>query len=88
MTKTKWSSAAASTPSGRGGYDHIVSRIAILVDELKEATGLTPERIGIGTPGTIDPPTGLMKNSNTVVLNGQPLGKDLEAAIGVPLTPG
>jgi len=53
---------------------------------MKDATGLIPERIGIGTPGTIDPPTGLMKNSNTTVLNGQSLGKDLEAAIGVPLT--
>lgn len=69
-----------------GGYEHIVNRIALLVEEMKQATGLTPERIGIGTPGTIDPPTGLMKNSNTTVLNGKPLGKDLEAAIGVPLT--
>ena len=69
-----------------GGYEHIVSRIALLVDRMKEATGLSPSHIGIGTPGTIDPPTGWMKNSNTVVLNGRPLGKDLEAAIGVPLT--
>ena len=69
-----------------GGYDHIVSRIAGLVEEMKEATGLHANHIGIGTPGTIDPTTGLMKNSNTVVLNGQPLGKDLERAIGIPLT--
>lgn len=69
-----------------GGYAHIVSRIALLVEQMKEATGLQPNHIGIGTPGTIDPPTGLMKNSNTVVLNGNPLGKDLEKAIGVPLT--
>lgn len=69
-----------------GGYDHIVARIALLVEQMKAATGLAPDKIGIGTPGTIDPPTGLMKNSNTTVLNGQPLGKDLEAAIGVPLT--
>lgn len=68
-----------------GGYGHIVSRIALLVEEMKQATGLKPEKIGIGTPGTIDPPTGLMKNSNTTVLNGQPLGRDLEAKIGVPL---
>lgn len=69
-----------------GGYEHIVNRIALLVDEMKTATGLRPEKIGIGTPGTIDPPTGLMKNSNTTVLNGQPLGQDLEAKIGVPIT--
>lgn len=69
-----------------GGYEHIVSRIALLVDNMRGATGLHPERIGIGTPGAIDPPTGLMKNSNTVVLNGNPLDKDLERALGVPVT--
>ncbi|MEM9527464.1 MAG: ROK family protein [Bacteroidota bacterium] len=68
-----------------GGYQHIVNRIALLVEDMKKATGLVPDKIGIGTPGTIDPPSGLMKNSNTVVLNGRPLGKDLEIAIGVPL---
>lgn len=67
-----------------GGYAHIVDRIALLVEEMKAASGLQPEKIGIGTPGTIDPPTGLMKNSNTTVLNGQPLGRDLEAKVGVP----
>ncbi|MEM9930095.1 MAG: ROK family protein, partial [Bacteroidota bacterium] len=69
-----------------GGYDHIIARIALLVDQMKEATGLVPAKIGMGTPGTIDPPTGLMKNSNTTVLNGKPLGEDLERVIGVPLT--
>ncbi|NJC27065.1 ROK family protein [Neolewinella antarctica] len=69
-----------------GGYEHIVSRIALLVAQMESATKLKPKKIGVATPGTIDPPTGLMKNSNTVVLNGRPLGKDLEAAIGVPLT--
>ena len=53
---------------------------------MERATGLTADHVGIGTPGTIDPPTGVMKNSNTVVLNGHPLGKDLERLIGKPLT--
>ncbi|MTB52358.1 ROK family protein [Lewinella sp. W8] len=69
-----------------GGYAHIVSRIALLVEQMREATGLNPAHLGIGTPGAIDPPTGLLKNSNTVVLNGHPLDKDLERAIGVPVT--
>lgn len=69
-----------------GGYAHIVSRIALLVEQMREATGLVPAHLGIGTPGAIDPPTGLLKNSNTVVLNGHPLDKDLERAIGVPVT--
>ena len=68
-----------------GGYDHILSRIARVVHELEEATGTRAEQVGIGTPGTIDPPTGLMKNSNTVVLNGHPIKKDLEKLINRPL---
>lgn len=63
------------------GYQHIVSRIGLVVDQLAEAVGNRPEIVGIGTPGTIDPPTGLLKNANTVVLNGQPLGKDLKLAL-------
>lgn len=69
-----------------GGYEHICRRIARMVAELEGATGITAEHVGIGTPGTIDPPTGLMKNSNTVVLNDHPLGKDLQRLIQRPVT--
>ncbi len=65
-----------------GGYDHIVQRIAQLVDLLETECGTTADRIGIGTPGSIDPPTGLLKNSNTVVMNGRPLLTDLEKITG------
>jgi fructokinase len=37
---------------------------------------------GIGTPGAISPRTGLLKNSNTVCMNGQPVKADLEKLIG------
>ncbi|HZL13577.1 MAG TPA: ROK family protein, partial [Verrucomicrobiae bacterium] len=37
---------------------------------------------GIGTPGTISPRTGLLKNSNTVCMNGQPVKADLEKILG------
>jgi len=67
------------------GYAHIVDRIVLLVRKMEEATGLKPDAIGIGTPGTVDPPTGLMKNCNTTCLNGQPLLGDLRAALGVPI---
>lgn len=69
-----------------GGYHHIVSRIGKLVSEMQTASGLAPKQIGIGTPGAIDPPTGLLKNANTVVMNGQPLAKDLANTLGVPVT--
>ncbi|MCP4077000.1 MAG: ROK family protein [Gammaproteobacteria bacterium] len=35
-------------------------------------------RVGIGTPGAISPRTGLLRNSNTVCMNGQNLLQDLE----------
>lgn len=41
--------------------------------------------VGIGIPGTISPATGLVKNANSTWLNGQPLDRDLESALGRPV---
>lgn len=68
-----------------GGYQHIIQQICKLVELLKQETGLSPERIGIGTPGSLNPQTQLMKNSNTTCLNEMPLKQDLEAALQVPI---
>lgn len=68
-----------------GGYQHIVQRIATMVDMLKKETGLVPERIGIGTPGSLDPQAQVMKNCNTTSLNGMPLKKDLEGILKIPV---
>ena len=46
------------------GYEHILSQINKLIQVLKAETGLQPDRIGFCTPGTLDPGTGTMKNSN------------------------
>jgi fructokinase len=67
------------------GYDHIVGQICKLVDLLKAESGLTPESIGIGTPGAMDPTTNTLKNSNTTCLNGKPLRQDLEKQLGIPV---
>ena len=67
------------------GYQHIIHQIGYLVEKMKKETGLVPETIGIGTPGTTDPMSGLLKNSNTTCLNGQPFHRDLENHIGVAL---
>lgn len=66
------------------GYDHIIGQISKLITSLEETSGLKrPAAIGIGTPGAIEPSTGLMKNSNTVCLNGRPLQVDISAALQV-----
>lgn len=69
----------------QGGYQHIVYRIGLLVQQLSQKIGQKALQIGIGVPGTIDPPTGLIKNANTVVLNGQPLEKDLSNHLSIPV---
>lgn len=67
------------------GYDHIIGRIKLLTDQIKRETGLEPEAIGFGTPGTLDPDSQTMKNCNTTSLNGRPLHDDLERKLGVPV---
>ncbi len=67
------------------GYEHIISQIVKLLGIMRGKSGLQPDAIGIGTPGSVDPGTGLMKNSNTTCLNGQPLLADLQKQIEVPV---
>lgn len=67
------------------GYEHICQQIKKLVDMLRAETGLEPESVGMGHPGTLDPVIGAMKNANTTVLNGRPLDRDLERLLGVPV---
>jgi fructokinase len=64
------------------GYRHILNRIKELHDELDAQIQRQPHTFGIGTPGAVSPRTGLLKNSNTVCLNGQPLKADLENLLG------
>lgn len=70
---------------GDKGYQHIVGQIRKLVEKMKAESGFTPAKIGIGTPGVLDPILQTMKNCNSTALNGQPLKKDLEQILGVPV---
>jgi fructokinase len=64
-----------------GGYESIVARIQGLYEELHKHAGKR-NTLGIGTPGAVSLKTGLLKNSNTVCLNGRPLRQDLEQKLG------
>jgi fructokinase len=64
------------------GHRHILNRIKELYGELVYEIQGQPHTFGIGTPGAISPRTGLLKNSNTVCLNGQPLKTELESLLG------
>ncbi|MDH3499210.1 MAG: ROK family protein [Acidimicrobiia bacterium] len=65
----------------QGDYEATVAAVAALVADI-ERTLDAQGTVGVGTPGAISPATGLMKNANSVVLNGRPVDADLEAALG------
>jgi fructokinase len=64
------------------GHAHILNRVKTLYDELAGHIHNAPHTFGIGTPGAISRQTGLLKNSNTVCLNGQPIKAELERLLG------
>ncbi len=55
----------------------IYDAIAGLVTRCETALNATAT-VGIGTPGSLSPKTGLLRGSNTVLLNGQPVKQALE----------
>jgi N-acetylglucosamine kinase len=66
------------------GYSHVLRQVVRLVAMLERKSGAKrPAWIGFGTPGVVDPRTGVLKNSNTACLNGQRIREDLSAALGV-----
>ncbi|SMG12454.1 Sugar kinase of the NBD/HSP70 family, may contain an N-terminal HTH domain [Marivirga sericea] len=67
------------------GYQHITHRIKSLLDKMAQEIGFKPNSVGIGTPGSTDPETGLLKNSNSTNLNNKPLHKDLEGLLNIPV---
>ena len=58
-------------------YAATLQAVAGLVHEIEALLG-RKGTVGIGTPGAISRATGLLKNSNSVCLNGQPILNDLE----------
>ena len=72
------------TEAGKG-YVHIIRQIYKLVETLVAEIGVRPEAIGMGTPGTLDPSTLKLKNSNTVCLNGKPFKSDIENLLKIPV---
>ena len=64
-----------STP--QGDYQGTLRSIADLLNKI-EAAVAEKGSIGICTPGALSPVTGLMRNSNSVCMNGKPVLTDLQ----------
>jgi fructokinase len=68
----------------RGDYARTLAAVAGLVHDLERELG-TQGTVGVGIPGTISPATGLVKNSNSTWLIGQPMGEDLPRLLNRPV---
>lgn len=68
-------------PTPRDSYQAQVHAIAEMVLTLENNADRRRLPVGIGHPGTISPATGLIKNANSVCLNGRPMKQDLEKAL-------
>ncbi|MES9966119.1 MAG: ROK family protein [Sedimenticola sp.] len=72
----------ADTPSG--DYNATLQCIADIVEKIEQQVS-TRCSLGIGTPGSISPGNGRLRNSNSVCLNGKYLDRDLEQLLGRPV---
>jgi len=67
-------------PTPQGDYPGILQVIAELITTIETETAQQGS-IGIGTPGALSPATGLMRNSNSVCMNGKPVLDDLQSTL-------
>jgi fructokinase len=67
--------------SNPGNYAAALTAVRDLIAVLETQVGRASS-VGVGVPGSISPRTGLMRNANTVWLNGRNLRDDMTAALG------
>jgi fructokinase len=68
----------------QGSYGETLNAIADLVARVEEEIGCRAS-VGVGTPGSLSPATGLLRNSNSVCLNNKPLLEDMERLLARPV---
>lgn len=69
-------------PTPQADYAAQVDAVVSTILALERFHGENGLPVGIGHPGAISPHSGLIKNANSVCLNGRELKKDIEAALG------
>ena len=67
-----------------GDYDAAIRTVVRLIAAVEAETGAGGP-VGMATPGSISPTTGVMRNANSTWLNGRPFQQDLERALERPV---
>ncbi|MGI9481766.1 MAG: ROK family protein, partial [Hyphomicrobiales bacterium] len=68
-------------PTPAGNYDATLDLIVEMIGDAEKQIG-AQATIGIATPGSLSPATGLLRNSNSTWMNEMPLSQDLEKRAG------
>jgi fructokinase len=67
-----------------GTYESALAAVHDLVAEAERQAGAKGS-IGVGMPGSVSSKTGLVRNANSLYLNGRRFGEDLERVLGRPV---
>jgi fructokinase len=67
--------------STKQDYNELQKDLVAFYDEMSAYIDHKPHTFGMGTPGSINKKTGLMKYSNIVSMNGKPFVDDIEAKL-------
>jgi fructokinase len=65
-----------------GAYDAAIKTVCDLVTAAELESGARDATVGVGMPGSVSLRTGVMRNANSVYLNGRRFREDLSAALG------
>lgn len=65
-----------------GAYEASLTAVAELVAGVETEMGQGRASVGVGMPGSLSPRTGLIRNANSVWMNGKPFKQDLERVLG------
>jgi len=68
----------------QGDYPATLQAVVDLIRGVERDLG-THGTVGIATPGALSPASGLLRNSNSVCLNGQPVDRDLSELLERPV---
>ena len=68
-----------------GDYASAVRALADLTARIEQEAGARAATIGVALPGSQSPKTGMIRNANSVWMNGKPFLQDLKNALARPV---